>query len=92
MTFKELIDAVLPIVMATATVYVWLLGRDRKTIEDKMKAIEDLFEQRMADLDRRVNDGIQRIDKAGQKASDLADRIQVVAISLARLEGKAKGD
>ena len=53
-------------VMLSATVLVWLWGRTQKGAVDT------------ALIERRITDVEKRLDRAGEKQSDLTDRIQVL--------------
>lgn len=78
MTLDQALDWGVRIVMGIASVFVFLLGRDRKQVEAALDGKLALRDERLKDLEWRFN-------AAGKETSDLASIVQALVGVEARL-------
>lgn len=80
MSLEIVIDWVLRAVMALATIFVYLLGRDQKRSEElillKAEAVKQNLRNELALRDQRLEVMQQRLDAGGDKLSALASFAQ----------------
>lgn len=83
---SQLIDWGLKAVMGLVSVFVFLLGRDVKRSEEmisaKATAVQQEFRLELQLRDQRLDAIEHRQNRAGQKASDEADRVTVKVADL----------